>query len=203
MNDIDAHESMPIESGNKTDELGKEEQKSKFILLRAKGNSYARIAKEIGVSKGTLVNWNTELETEIAQAQSVELEALQEEFFLLKEGRIRLLGEQLKIIQTEIGKRDLSKIKTDKLMELQLRYFGELKIEYIKTGQRTKIGTKLNSSDIGEQLHILLNRYRAGEIDEAQAKLEQAILQSMLKAIEQTELATKLERLEAIIRSRR
>ncbi len=131
------------------------------------------------------------------------MEALQEEFFLLKEGRIRLLGEQLKAIQAEIGTRDLSKVKTDKLMELLLRYFGELKGEYVKAGQRTKIGPKLNSSDIAEQLETVLTRYRAGEIDESQAKLEQAILQSILKAIEQTELAAKLERLEAVVQSRR
>jgi len=203
VNDVDADEGIDIETENETDELGKEEQKSRFIHLRAKGHSYARIAKELSVSKGTLVNWSTDLEAEVAQARSVELEALQEEYYLLKEGRIRLLGEQLKAIQTEIGKRDLSKVKTDKLMELELRYFGELKGEYVKTGQRTKIGTKLNSRDIGEQLETVLTRYRAGEIDESQAKLEQAVLQSMLKAIEQTQLAAKLDRLEAVIGSRR
>ncbi|MCP4261064.1 MAG: hypothetical protein GY774_26665 [Planctomycetes bacterium] len=203
LKDVDVHEDVNIDNKNNTDGLGKEQQKSKFIHLRAKGNSYARIAEQIGVSKGTLVNWNNELDAEIAQARSVELEALQEEFFLLKEGRIRLLGEQLKVIQAEIGKRDLSKVKTDKLMELQIRYFGELKVEYVKTGQRTKISPKLNSRDISEQLETVLTRYRAGEIDEAQAKLEQAILQSILKAIEQTELANKLERLEAVVQSRR
>ena len=203
IDDIDTEEGNPIDVENETDDLGKEEQKSRFIHLRAKGNSYTRIAKELGVSKGTLVNWNTELEAEIAQVRRIELEALQEEFFLLKEGRIRLLGEQLKAIQTEIGKRDLSKVKTDKLMELQLRYFEELKGEYVKTGERTKIDTKLNSSDISEQLQMVLTRYRAGEIDESQAKIEQAMLQSMLKSIEQTELANKLERLEAIVQSRR
>src|SRR4030042_1535261 len=93
INDIDTQEDNPINAENETDDLVKEEQKSRFIHLRAKGNSYARIAKELGVSKGTLVNWSAELETEIAQARSVELEVLQEEFFLLKEGRIRLLGE--------------------------------------------------------------------------------------------------------------
>jgi len=203
IDDIDAHEGNPIDVEKKTDDLGKEEQKSRFIHLRAKGNSYARIAKELGISKGTLVNWNTELQAEITQARSIELEALQEEFFLLKEGRIRLLGEQLKAIQAEIGKRDLSKVRMDKLMELQLRYFGELKGEYVKTSERTRIGTKLNSGDISEQLQTVLIRYRAGEIDESQAKLEQVVLQSMLKGIEQTELANKLERLEAIVRSRR
>ncbi len=190
---------------NETDDvdLGKEEQKHQFVTLRAKGYSYARIAKELGVSKGTLTVWNTELEAEVAELRAMELEALQEEFFLLKEGRIRLIGEQLKAIQTEIGKRDLSKVNTDKLLELQLRYFGELKGEYVETGQRTKTGPKLNSSDIREELQGVLTRYRGGEIGEDQAKLEQAVLQSMLKAIEQTELAAKLERLEAVIQSRR
>ena len=68
------------------------------------GYSYAPIARELTVSKGTLAAWNAELEVEIAKAKTVELEALQEEFFLLKEGGIRLIGEQLKAIQTEIGK---------------------------------------------------------------------------------------------------
>jgi transposase-like protein len=163
--------------------LGKEEQKHQFVVLRTRGYSYARIAGELGVSKGTLTAWNAELEAEVAKARAVELEALQEEFFLLKEGRIRLIGEQLKAIQAEIGKRDLSQVNTDKLLELQLRYFGELKGEYVETGPRTKTGPKLNSSDIAGQL--------------------QAVLQSMLKAVEQAELAAKLERLEGIVQARR
>ena len=203
MNDVDADEGIDIETENEKDELGKEGQKSRFIHLRTKGNSLAKIAKELKVSKSTLSNWNQELEEQIAQAKAMELEALQEQYFLLKEGRIRLLGEQLKAIQAEIGKRDLSKVKTDKLLELQLRYFEELKGEYVKTGQRTEIGTKLNSRDIGEQLQTVLARYRAGEIDESQATIEQAILQSMLKAIEQTQLAAKVDRLDAVIGSRR
>ena len=89
------------------------------------------------------------------------------------------------------------------MLELLLRYFEELKDEYVRTGQRTEIGTKLNSREIGEQLQKVLARYRAGEIDESQAKLEQTVLQSMLKAVEQTELAAELEQLEAVIQSRR
>ena len=201
--DVDAVEGVAIEEKSNLDDVGKEEKKSSFVHLRAKGYSYVWIAKKLSVSKGTLVNWNTELEAEIAEARSVELETLQEEFFLLKEGRIRLLGEQLKALQAEIAKRDLSDVKTEKLMELELRYFEELKGEYVRTGQRTEIGTKLNSRDIGEQLETVLARYRAGEIDESQAKLEQAMLQSMLKAIEQTQLAAKVERLDAVIGSRR
>ena len=182
---------------------GKEEQKHRFVVMRAKGYSYARIRRELGVSKGTLTAWNAEMEAEVARARAMELEALQEEFFLLKEGRIRLIGGQLKAIQAEIGRRDLSKVGTAKLLELLLRFYGELKGEYVETGQRTKTGPKLNSGDIAGQLQGVLARYRAGEINESQAKLEQAVLQSMLKAIEQTDLAAKLERLEAAVQSRR
>lgn len=202
-NDVDVPEDIKTETENETDDLGKEEQKNRFVHLRAKGLSYAKIAKELKVSTSTLTNWNQELLEEIAKAKAMELEALQEEYFMLKEGRIRLLGGQLKTIQEEISGRDLSKVSTERLMELQLRYFGELKNEYVATAMENKTGTKLNSRDIGEQLETVLTRYRAGEIDESQAKLEQAVLQSMLKAVEQTELAAKLERLEAIVASRR
>ena len=203
IDDVDAPEGIDTETENEADDLGKEEQKSRFIHLRAKGYSYARIAKELKVSTSTLTNWNQELQEHIAQAKATELEALQEEYFMLKEGRIELLGGQLKTLQEEISGRDLSKVSTERLMELQLRYFGELKTEYVATAAENKTGTKLNSRDIGEQLETVLTRYRAGEIDEAQAKLEQAVLQSMLKAIEQTQLAAKVERLDAVIGSRR
>ncbi len=203
LKDVDVHEDVNIDNENNTDGLGKEEQKSRFIHLRAKGYSYTKIAKELKVSTSTLTNWNQELQEEIAQAKAMELEALQEEYFILKEGRIRLLGEQLKAIQDEISGRDLSKVSTERLMDFQLRYFGELKTEYVEIRPGYKTGIKLDSKNIAERLQSVLDRYSTGQINEAQAKQEQAILQSILKAIEQTELATKLERLEAVIQSRR
>jgi DNA invertase Pin-like site-specific DNA recombinase len=50
---------------NKTEQIGKEEQKNRFIQLRAKGYSLAKIAKELHVSKGTLSNWNQDSEQRI------------------------------------------------------------------------------------------------------------------------------------------
>ena len=150
IDNIDSQESNPIDAENETDDLGKEEQKSRFIHMRTKGLSYAKIAKELKVSTSTLSNWNQELLEEITQAKAIELEALQEEYFILKEGRIRLLGGQLKTIQKEISGRDLSKVSTEKLMELQLRYFGELKTEYVANAAGNKTGIKLDSKEIAE-----------------------------------------------------
>ena len=203
MNDIDTDRDITTDVEDVPEDLGKEEQKSRFILLRAKGLSYAKIAKDLKVSTSTLTNWNQELQEEIAQAKAVELETLQEEYFILKEGRIRLLGGQMRTIQEEITGRDLSKVSTERLMDLQLRYFGELKTEYVATPERDRIGTKLNSEDIAEQLQLVLERYKAGQIDEAHARQEQTILQSMLKAIEQTELVARLEKIESVVNSRR
>ena len=113
-------------------ERGKVELKEDFIRLRAKGLSYAKIAEQIGVAKSTLANWNADLEVEIASAKAMEMEVLQEEFFLLKEKRIRLLGEQLRRLQDELSERDLSEVPTEKLLELQLRYYTSLKEEFVE-----------------------------------------------------------------------
>ena len=113
-------------------EQGKAELKADFVQLRAKGLPYVRIAERLGVAKSTLANWNAELEAQIASARAMELEALQEEFFLLKEGRIRLLGEQLQRLRQELASRDLSSVPTDKLLELLLNYQTTLKEEFVE-----------------------------------------------------------------------
>ncbi len=113
-------------------ERGKVELKENFIRLRAQGFSYAKIAEQLGVAKSTLANWNADLEAEIASARAMELEALQEEYFLLKEKRISLLGEQLRRLRDELETRDLSEVATEKLLELQLRYYTSLKEEFVE-----------------------------------------------------------------------
>lgn len=170
--------------------------------MRAKGFSYSRIADELHVSKGTLCNWNAELATDIARMKATELEALQEQYSLLKEGRITTLGRQLAVIQSEINRRGLSDTRIDKLLDLQLRYFRELKSEYVEPHHETKIGPKLNGRDICDQLQSVLIRYRAGEISESQARLEQTVLQTLLDAIEHTDLEVRLETLEALLQGR-
>ena len=111
---------------------GKAELKAEFIQLRAKGLPYVRIAERLGVAKSTLANWNAELETEIARARAMELEALQAEFFVLKEGRITILGEQLLRLRGELANRSLEEVATDKLLELLLKYELALSEEFVE-----------------------------------------------------------------------
>lgn len=122
-----------VEARSPKPEMGKAELKGEFVRLRAKGLPYARIAGRLGVARSTLANWNAELEAEVASARAVELEALQAEFFLLKEGRIRLLGEQLKRLRAELAGRDLADVPTDKLLDLLLKLHAALKEEFVET----------------------------------------------------------------------
>lgn len=195
------------------DAPGREERKVRFVELRAKGYSLAKIAERLNVSKSTLTNWQAELSAKIAGLRAMELEALYEEFSLVKEGRIRLLGESLQRLQQEMANRDLEGLPTEKLLELQLKYYQALREEYTEprflseTDQEQlqavedKTNPKLdeNRESILQQLQGVLVRYRAGLISESQARQEASILATALKAKDQEVLEDKLDRLTAVL----
>ena len=56
------------------------EQMQQFIELRAENVSYAKIAKQIGVSRTTLIDWAKNCELEIENRRAVTQEALNEEY---------------------------------------------------------------------------------------------------------------------------
>lgn len=58
------------------------------------------------------------------------------------------------------------------------------------------------SREIASAMDDTLARYRAGRIDAEQAQHELALLQGMLRAIEQTTLEEKLEHIEAVLEAR-
>jgi len=108
------------------------ETKEKFIEMRAKGYSFDKIAKEIGKAKQTLIDWSKELQDEIANRKALELEALYESYYLLKENRLQTFGAMLTKIKEEIERRDLSDVPTDKLLELLLKYNSQVKEEIVE-----------------------------------------------------------------------
>ena len=58
--------------------------KERFIELRAQGWSHDRIARELKVTKPTLIRWARELHSEISNLRALELDALQDKFALTK-----------------------------------------------------------------------------------------------------------------------
>ncbi|MGZ4926491.1 MAG: hypothetical protein ACXV4B_08585 [Halobacteriota archaeon] len=100
-----------------------------FIVLRAQGKSLTSCAHVLEVSRQTLANWERDHEEEIQNLRAFELDSLGEAFFMKTQGRIKVIGDALLRVKEELEKRDLSKVKTEKLFELQFKLVNELRKE--------------------------------------------------------------------------
>lgn len=105
---------------NKTDK-----QRS-FIELRAKGNSFDTIAKKLNISKTTLISWSKSFDLEIKNQTSVEMDLIRDQLALTRRHQLELYGEQLSLVREEIEKRDLTEIKTDKLIEIEIKLLNTI-----------------------------------------------------------------------------
>lgn len=105
----------------------------KFIELRAQGLSYDRIAEETGTSKPTLLKWSSQYGRELEQAQYFELQALLQQYGLMRKNRVEGVSILLQAVIEEMKKRagneSLSRLPTDKLFALYLSLEGRLKEE--------------------------------------------------------------------------
>ncbi|MFV5318883.1 hypothetical protein COL65_20310 [Priestia aryabhattai] len=131
--------------------VNKLDQKELFIELRAKEVPYEEIVKKLGVSKPTLIKWGRELETEISNHRALELELLQDKYYVSKTKRIQVYGEQLERLYNELLKRDLSEISTEKLYDMTMKTVASLKQEETVIRLKEKVSledtlTKLNDS---------------------------------------------------------
>jgi transposase len=79
--------------------------KSRFIELRAKGWSLARIAKAIDVSQRTLVDWNRQHRAELQALRAVEVEALEEKLLASHEHELACLARSLEKIENVLSER--------------------------------------------------------------------------------------------------
>lgn len=91
------------------------ETKDQLILLRAKGWSYERIAKELGISASTAYDVARKLKPEIDKLRAIQLEAIQERVFAAYEEELTWLGEELKRVQAELRGRDYGYMESPQL----------------------------------------------------------------------------------------
>jgi orotate phosphoribosyltransferase-like protein len=100
--------------------------KDQFIELRAQGMSFASIAKSLDVSKTTLVGWSKDLNVEISNMRQMHLEAMREKHRMGIERRMVLFSKQLDSVETELGKRTLENIPTERLVNMAVKLGHEL-----------------------------------------------------------------------------
>lgn len=106
------------------------ETKRAFIQARAEGKSYAKIGKELGLSKSTCSEWEKSLKDQIEGLKRETLEELYTSYGMTKEARINKLGSLLSDIDRAIEAKDFSELPLDKLLELRIKYGRELQTEY-------------------------------------------------------------------------
>jgi transposase len=103
-----------------------QETREKFILLRAEGRSFDSIAKELGVSKPTLIKWSQKYEREINNAQYFVFQNLIEEYKVTKQERIFHLVKQLRKIYDALEKKDYNELSVKELVLLKEKKENEL-----------------------------------------------------------------------------
>lgn len=196
--------------------------------LRAKGKSFNQIAQQLKVGKQTLIDWNKEFKEEVANRKAVEIEALQEKYFLTVQKSIEFYGSKIQRLENELKHRELLEVPTEKLFELLLKYRAALKdlsMEPIfltekeakesqneqrllrtileplqdRNESREKAGT-LKSQDFALMLVKTYELYKSGSINEKTAQQEAYLLNSIIKSIEAKEFEERLERIEGVLK---
>jgi transcriptional regulator with XRE-family HTH domain len=94
------------------------EVRQKFVELRARGWSLARIAAELGVARSTLIEWSRQLRFDIQNQLAIELDDLQNRLLGPRQHRATVLAEKLSAIEAELKKRDLASLSTMQLHTL-------------------------------------------------------------------------------------
>jgi len=79
--------------------------RNKFVELRAKGISLARIASRLKVSKRTLVDWGQQEQENIRALRAIELEAMQERILVGREHELLRMRTNLDRIEEQIAER--------------------------------------------------------------------------------------------------
>ena len=99
---------------------------TRFVELRGQGWAYDRIAKELRVSRQTLINWSKDLSTEIANIRALYHEGLIETLKVQRSDRIRFLAAEFEKARLELASRSLEELPSDKLLEYQLKIMKAL-----------------------------------------------------------------------------
>jgi transposase-like protein len=100
------------------------DQKMAFVMQRAQGKSFDKIAQDLGVTKQTLITWQSELNDQIKEQTFYELQTITEAYAVTRKQRFDANAKLLGAVMAEMTRRadadQLAEIPTDKLVNLAL-----------------------------------------------------------------------------------
>lgn len=157
--------------------------KQKFIELRASDKSLRAIAKSLKISKDTASTWDKKFCTEIATRKNEQLQELYKEYGMVKESRIRRIGDILNAIDNEIDKRignhQWYKLTIKDLLMLRREYQKDLTAEYAPVMATNANGAK---DTIRANFMAFMLKVQAGEINASDMQKQAAAFIAMAQA---------------------
>jgi transcriptional regulator with XRE-family HTH domain len=137
------------------------ETKEKFLELRAQGKSLRVIEKEIGTSRRTLAQWESEYKEKLENLKAIELEAVQERYRLTAKDKLEQYCAELQRVTEELQRRDLTDVPTPKLYDIMM-----------------KLHTRIDETSPV----VILRDYNEPEEDEELSRVRQAVLNETVAA---------------------
>ena len=129
---------------------------TKFILLRSDGLSFDKIAKELKVSKVTLIQWSKLFEDNIKELQFLAMVEIKKRYSNTVAKWYETLLQQLDKIDKAILEADLLETPLKDLIQLQQHTYSQ--IESIEKRFKTKAYiTNKNEFGMVENLELTLN----------------------------------------------
>jgi hypothetical protein len=162
--------------------------KQKFIELRADGKSLRKCASQLHMSKTTCSEWDKELAVQIASRKNERLEELYKEYGMVKEARIKRLGEILQSLDDEINDR----IANDKWWSLSFRDLLALRREYQKdlNAEYTPVATPADATEanaVRASFMAFMVRVQSGEVTPKEMKVQAEAFAAMMVADKATQ----------------
>lgn len=100
------------------------DQKMAFVMQRAQGKSFDKIAQDLGVTKQTLITWQGELNDQIKEQTFYELQTITEAYEVTRKQRFDANAKLLGAVMAEMTRRadadQLADMPTDKLVNLAM-----------------------------------------------------------------------------------
>lgn len=131
-------------------------QQMEFITLRADGLSFDKIAKQLKVSKATLIQWSKLFEDNIQELQFLAMQEIKKQFSHSIKSRYEILLKQLDKIDKAILEADLSEESLKDLIQLQQHTSTQIAMIENKVSVNAYV-TKTNELGYKEDLKLKLN----------------------------------------------
>ena len=136
------------------------DKQKKFLILRADGLSFDKIAKELKVSKPTLIQWSRLFQEDIQDLQFQDMRDLKEQYSYDKKSQYEELLKQLKLFNKAIEDADLTSatIKDLHLIRNDINFKLEQiekRTTYINTGLETTCSVTGNKEIVTIKLNEL------------------------------------------------